>query len=190
MSALNNPVMVLNKMWMPIRVITVKRAFVLAFANRASIVLPDDYSVYDWEKWCKIPPAEGEQSILTATSAVKIPEVIVLLRYDKLHTRGVRLTKRNIFLRDGHICQYTGKQVKASEADIDHIIPKSRGGKSAWDNMVVCSKDVNRRKADRTPEEAGLQLIRKPSKPAATRLLFDPKKGCPASWDKFLSHVR
>jgi len=187
MSVLTRRVLVLNKLWMPIRVVSVKRAFKLLFAERASVVLPSDFSTYSWEAWAKLPVAEGEEGVQTTSSLIKIPEVVVLLKYDKIHKRGVRLTKRNVFIRDKYICQYTGRQVRSSEADIDHIIPKSRGGKNSWDNLVVCSKEINRRKGDRTPDEAGLKLLKKPTKPTYSRLMIDPKMKMPKSWEKFLA---
>lgn len=189
MTFLTKPVLVLNKLWTPIRVITVKRAFKLVFSERASIVLPDDYSVYNWEEWSKIAVPATEDGIQTTRNRIKIPEVIVLLRYDKIHQKGVRLTKKNIFLRDKYICQYTGKQMKGSEADIDHVVPKSKGGKSTWDNLVVCSKEINRLKRDRTPEEAGLTLIKQPAKPSYEKLMVDPKMDIPESWRKFIGHL-
>ena len=190
MSALNKQVLVLNKMWLPIRVIPAYRAMSLVFANKASSVDTDTYYAYNWENWIKEPSAESDVIISTSRGNVKVPEVIVLSHYDKVFKKDVRLTKRNIYIRDGYRCQYTGKKVKESEADIDHIIPRSKGGKNAWDNMVVCSKDINRMKADRTPEQVGLKLIKKPKKPDANRLLIDPKLRIPESWKKFIKGTK
>ena len=186
MGSLKRPVLVLNKLWIPIRVITVQRAFKLIFVDRASIVSPKDYSVYNWDEWIKEDALPGEIGVQTVNRRIKVPEVIVLLKYDKVHRRGVRLTKKNIYLRDKYKCQYTGKQVSHKESDIDHIIPRCKGGKNSWDNMVVCSKDINRIKGDRTPAEAGLKLIRKPTKPTFSHLLIDPMIDVPESWKKFL----
>lgn len=186
MSSLSRPVLVLNKLWMPIRIASVKRCLKLVFADKASIVDPEDYTVYSWEQWAKMDSAGDKYGIQTTSNRIKIPEVIVLSSYDKVFRKDLRLTKRNIYMRDKYRCQYTGKQVSHSEADIDHVIPRSRGGKNSWDNMVVCSKEINRLKANRTPEEAGLTLIKQPSKPETDNLLIDPKLDQPASWAKFI----
>ncbi len=187
MLSLNRPVLVLNKMWVPIRVASVKRCLKLVFADKASIVLPDDYSVHNWEKWITIPSLDEEIGILTTSGKIKILEVIVLLKYDKVYEKGVRLTKRNIYIRDGYKCQYSGQPMGHNDFDIDHVVPRSKGGKNSWENMVVCAKDINRLKGNRTPKEAGLKLIKKPRKPIYQHLMIDPKMRIPESWAKFIN---
>ena len=190
MLVLNRPVLVLNKVWIPIRVVSAKRCLKLVFADKASIVNPDDYSVYDWESWQKIDSSEDDISIKTTSGSVKLPEVMVLLSYDKVFIRRLRLTKKNIYMRDECKCQYTGEYLHGKDADIDHIIPRSKGGKNTWENMVVCSRKINRQKADKTPDEAGLKLIRKPSKPRSEHLFIDPKIDIPVSWEKFIQKAK
>ena len=188
MSVLSRPVLVLNKMWMPIRIATIKRCLNMIFSDKASLVDPTDYSVYSWLEWVELD-TDGDEHVLTTTrSDVKIPEVVVLAKYDKVFTKDLRLTKRNIYIRDKYRCQYTGKQLGFDEANIDHVIPRSRGGRNTWSNMVVCTKEINSKKGDRTPSEAGLKLIRKPVKPSpdAPHRLFDPKFNMPESWKKFI----
>ncbi len=186
MSALNKQILVLNKMWMPIRIIPAYRALTLIFAGKASAI-DINYYAYNWKDWSERKISDNPYgTILTSSDVVEIPEIIVLSRYDKVFRKDTRLTKRNIYIRDGYKCQYTGMRIKESEADIDHVIPRSKGGKNTWENMVVCMKDINRMKADRTPEQAGLMLIKKPSKPNADRLLIDPKIRVPDSWSKFI----
>ena len=101
---------------------------------------------------------------------------------------SIKLTKRNIYIRDKYRCQYTGKQLKFNEANIDHVVPKAKGGKNTWDNLVVCSKDINSIKGDKTNEEAGLKLIKKPTKPSTDSpyKLFDTRFNMPESWSKFI----
>lgn len=186
MSSLNRPVLVLNKMWIPIRIVSVKRCLKLVFADKASIVDPSDYFVYSWEEWVELDSSNDEYGIQTTRARIKAPEVTILLKYDKVHMKNMRLTKRNIYIRDKYRCQYSGKQIGYKDADIDHIIPRSKGGTNSWDNMVVCTKTINRIKANRTPKEAGLTLIREPVKPPHDHLLIDPKLNAPKSWDKFI----
>ncbi len=188
MASLSRPVLVLNKMWIPIRVASVKRCLKLVFADKASLVDPEDYAIYNWGEWTILPCADDEYSISTTRGDVKIPEVIVLLRYDKVYSKDLRLTKKNIYIRDKYKCQYTGKQLSYDEANIDHVIPRARGGKNTWDNLVVCSKEINSIKGDRTNEEAGLKLIKKPVRPSpdGPHRLMDSKFNMPESWGKFL----
>lgn len=187
MDTLKKPVLVLNKIWMPIRVIPSIRAFTLLFAGKACVIDGDEYNVYSWEDWTELPIEEGDDIIHTSHSSVKIPKVIVLSKYDKLPKKGMKLTKRNIFLRDNFTCQYSGKTVSTKNADIDHVQPKSRGGKTNWSNLVVCSKAINRMKANRTPEEAGLKLLKKPSKPEPQVIYVDPRIDMDPYWEKFIT---
>lgn len=196
MTSLNKPVLVLNKNWMRVRVATVKKCLKLIFAEKASFVYIfsnpinidgiDDYSILNWEEWSKLNTEKDKNVIVTTRYNIKVPEVIVLSRYDKIHRRRAQLTKKNIYIRDKYCCQYSGRQLKQDEADIDHINPRSKGGKNSWDNLVVCDKDINRIKGDRTPEEAGLTLIKKPTKPVYSQIMIDPKIKKYKSWDKFL----
>ena len=187
MSVMNKPVMVLNKNWMPIRIVPTYRAITLVFAGKASAINVKDWSVYNWEKWAAKGLSEKPYGIISTSSCdVEIPEIIVLSVYDKVYKKDVKLTKRNIYIRDGYKCQYSGRRLKESEADIDHVTPRSKGGINSWDNMVVCTKEINRMKADRTPEQAGLKLIKKPTKPNTDRMLIDPKINAPESWSKFI----
>lgn len=184
MSVLKEPVLVLNKVWMKIRIITVKRALKLIFADRASIISGPDFQIYKWKEWSELEADPDEKGIQTVYRRIKLPIVITLGKYDKVHRKSMRLTKQNIYRRDKYVCQYTGKRLSAAEADLDHIIPRSQGGRNSWNNLVVCSKEVNRVKADRTPEEAGLRLIKRPQKPTEY-IIVDPKIIENPYWENF-----
>lgn len=187
MGSLNNLVLVLNKVWVPIRVIKLKRAIKLIFSDRASIVNEIDFSVFKWDDWINLSVSKEDVGIETTRGKIKIPEVVILLKYDKIaQNNKMRLTKKNIFFRDNFTCQYSGKKLKKSECDIDHVIPKSKGGKNSWDNMVVCSKEINRKKGNKTIHEAGLRLIRKPFTPKKNNLFFLDKNNIPKSWFNFI----
>lgn len=186
MSVLNNPVLILNNGWTAIRVKNVVSAIKLACRERASIVDTDTYSLYFWEDWAKLEVKPGDIYIQSVNSRVRVPEVVVLTKYHKVPDFDIRLTKRALYLRDRGQCQYTGRRLGKTDYDVDHIVPKSRGGKNTWSNMVLCDKKVNRQKADRTPQEAGLNLIRKPFKPKTSTVMFDPNIKKPESWIKFL----
>ena len=186
MTSLNKPVLVLNKVWMPIRVISAQRAFKLFFAGKASAVDSETFYAYKWGEWLKQPISEDDAVVHSVQYAIKVPEVIVLSKYDKVFRKNVKLTKRNIYIRDKYFCQYSGKRIPSAEADIDHVIPKSQGGINSWENMVVCTKEINRMKGNKTPGQAGLKLIKKPIKPSSDMLLIDPKLNVPDSWSKFI----
>jgi len=187
MSNLNKPVLILNKNWIPIRVKSVRKAFILASRERAAFIDPNDYSVILWDEWIKITPSEGELYIISTNANIKVPEVLILTHYGKLPIQKPKLTKRNIFIRDKYRCQYTGEKVNFKDGDIDHILPRSKNGKNSWNNLVVCSKALNRKKGDKTLKEAGLKLIRKPTVPRFNDLLIDPRMKIPESWRKFVS---
>ena len=102
---------------------------------------------------------ENEEINTTGGKSYMIPKIVVLKRYVKLPDRMYRPNRRNIFLRDNYSCVYCKKQLESNELSVDHILPKSRGGKETWDNLVTACKNCNCLKADRTPEEAGMKLI-------------------------------
>jgi 5-methylcytosine-specific restriction endonuclease McrA len=186
MSLLNRQVLVLNKLWLPIETVPAIDAFGKLWCKKASVVSPKDYCVYDWDSWVEKSIDAEENVVHTGSEKILIPEVIVLSRFDKEFRKTLRLTKKNIYIRDGYVCQYTGKTLKRSEANIDHVVPTTRGGKDSWENMVVCNKDLNGRKGDRTIEEMGLRLIRQPFKPSYDSLVIDPKIKAPESWSNFM----
>lgn len=187
MTFLNDNVLVLNKNWIAIRIRTVKEVIkLLCRIERASIVDINDYSVYSWKKWVNVKVTINDKFIKTSRKKIKVPEVIILNKYDKFTISGLNLTKKNLLIRDNYSCQYTGKKLNEKTADIDHVIPKSRGGKSDWTNLVVSDKKINREKANKTPEEAGFKLLNKPVKPKGRILLIDPKITILNSWKKFI----
>ncbi|HEV2420648.1 MAG TPA: HNH endonuclease [Candidatus Acidoferrales bacterium] len=143
-SLMQAPVLVLNATFEPINVTAVRRALVLMLKGVAQ--------------------AEETQTsnVHSASKAVPVPSVIRLLSYRHIPQQSRALSRKNILLRDRNICQFCGKAFSTSELTLDHVLPRSRGGRSSWENLVACCYECNNRKGDRTPEEAGLQLARKP----------------------------
>jgi hypothetical protein len=188
---IDNLVLVLNGNWTAIRIRTVKDALRLVFAERAVILNNDPQTgvceTYTWEKWLEVPIKDKDIVIQAVNSQVKCPEIVILTKYHKVPTM-TRITKKKIYMRDQGICQYTGKKLKPDELNIDHVIPRSLGGKFSWDNCVCCSKDVNTKKGNRTPDQAGLKLLKRPSKPNAP-ILIDKRKNYPESWKPFMKTV-
>lgn len=143
-SLMQAPVLVLNATFEPINVTAVRRALVLMLKGVAQA-------------------EETQVSQVHSTSkAVPVPSVIRLLSYRHIPQQSRALSRKNILLRDRNICQFCGRTFSTSELTLDHVMPRSRGGRSSWENLVACCYECNNRKGDRTPEEAGLQLARRP----------------------------
>lgn len=161
-------VLVLNRNWQAIDIKTPADAFCMMAAGTATaldIAQGDSMSPTKWPEWLLLPVRDTDNAVLTVHGPVRIPTVLVLARYDKVPKRRPKLSSRGIWDRDGGVCQYTGRKLTRDEGNIDHIMPRSRGGKTSWDNCVLADKRINSRKADRTPEEVGLKLQRKPGTP-------------------------
>lgn len=187
-------VLVLNRNWQAVGVKTPAEAFGMMAAGNATAleIRGDDFmSPVRWEEWLRLPVREDDNSIGTVHGPVRVPTVLVLARFDKVPKRRPKFCAKAIWERDGGICQYTGRKLKPSEGNIDHIVPVSRGGKSTWDNCVLADKKVNSRKGSRLPEEAGLQLLRRPFVPRevpVSQLIRNTHRV--RDWDMFLAGAR
>ena len=163
-----NIVLVLNKHWQAIDTKTPAQAYCMMAADTATALdIADDgtMSPTRWADWMLLPVRERDNAVGTARGTVRVPTVLVLARFAKVPTRRPRFSSRNVWERDGGVCQYTGRKLKPAEGNIDHVVPRSRGGTTTWENCVLAHRDVNSRKADRTPHEAGLRLLRQPARP-------------------------
>jgi 5-methylcytosine-specific restriction endonuclease McrA len=184
---LNEATLVLNKSWIPIDFTTVREALRLIYSDAALAVLPDDYSVHDFKSWADLRVVAGEPHIRTVSLEIKVPEIIVLANYNGIPDRRIVLTRRNLFRRDNCTCQYCGGRLRSEDATIDHVLPRSRGGKSNWINCVIACVPCNARKADRLPLEVGMALRRRPFKPRWSTGVRIPLFRKKVSWDKFVS---
>ncbi len=185
---LQRPTLVLNRNWQPVNVATVARALVLLFNETARVVDPADFQLYTWADWAKLRPRGGEASIRAVRFRLRVPEVIVLADYDRLPTTAVTFSRRNIFKRDRFTCQYCGVQPGSEELTLDHVVPRARGGESRWENCVLACVACNKRKADRTPEQAGMRLRNEPVQPK-WRPLYAAHDVRIESWSKFVSEA-
>ncbi len=143
-SLMQAPVLVLNATFEPINVTAVRRALVLMLKGVAQAE--------------ETHPAE----VHSTSRAVAVPSVIRLLSYRHIPQQSRALSRKNILLRDRNTCQFCGRAFSTSDLTLDHVMPRSRGGRSSWENLVACCYQCNNRKGDRTPEEAGLTLARRP----------------------------
>jgi 5-methylcytosine-specific restriction endonuclease McrA len=197
-SGLDCNVLVLNKHYMAIRIVGAKRAFSLLFRELAEVVSveEDKYSNYDFQSWCDISELkrsfepDGQDWVSTVNFHVAVPRIIRLLFYDRLPRSEVKLNRRNIFARDRNRCQYCGKKYPTSELSLDHVIPRSMGGKSVWTNMVCACTDCNVKKGGRTPKQAQLTLTQKPVRPKRNPLVHvHLGHQRYQSWKQFLDHA-
>jgi len=181
---LGEPTLVLNRSWLAITTTTVRRALSLVFQESAHIICPRTYEVHDFTSWLS-QEVNGDPFIRTVRMRVRMPEVIVLRSYDGLPARSVPFGRRNLYRRDAYTCQYCGRRPGAADLTIDHVLPRSRGGKTSWENCVLACVDCNKRKANRPPEEAGMRLQRPPATPQWS---WDVELGQSrrASWESFL----
>jgi 5-methylcytosine-specific restriction endonuclease McrA len=208
---LQRPTLVLNRNWQAVNVATVARALVLVWNGSARVVDPNDYQLYTWADWSAQRPRAGDPFIQAVRFRLRVPEVIALSGYDRLPRGAVTFSRRNIFKRDHNTCQYCGCQAGKKgtgpicrngpegaahkldlspfcELTIDHVLPRSQGGVSSWDNCVLACVACNKRKADRTPEQARMRLRKKPVRPAWKPLYAEHGMRI-ASWSKFVSEA-
>lgn len=166
-------VLVLNRNWQAINIRTPADAFCQMATNAATgldIELGDDARAealrpVTWNEWLTLPVRDGDNAVQTIRGAIRVPTVIVAVNFAKVPKRRPKLCARTIRERDGNRCQYTGRLLHPDEGNLDHVVPRSRGGTDTWENLVWSAKEVNQRKADRLPHEAGLKLLTVPRAP-------------------------
>jgi 5-methylcytosine-specific restriction endonuclease McrA len=185
---LQRPTLILNRNWQPVNVATVARALVLLWNESARVVDPADYQLYTWADWAKLAPKAGEAFIRGVRLRLRVPEVVALTEYDRLPNAHVTFSRRNIFKRDHYTCQYCGAQPGSEDLTLDHVLPRSQGGVSSWENCVLACMGCNKRKADRTPEQARMKLRKQPVRPTWKPLYADHEVRI-ASWAKFVSEA-
>ncbi len=118
-----------------------------------------------WDEWITLPIRDGDNAVRTVRGAIRVPTVIVAVNFARVPKKRPKLCARTIRERDGNRCQYTGALLRPDEGSLDHVVPRSRGGPDTWENIVWSSKQVNTRKGNRLPHEAGLKLLKAPRAP-------------------------
>ncbi len=170
-AVLEQPVLVLNRLWQAVNVIGAKRAFALLARGHAHVVHhhEEDFRVFSMMDWIDFsrsnPPLEEMQTVHTPNRVIRLPRVILLSFFDKLPCKELKLTRNNGVERDKNQCQYCSKVFPREELNLDHVIPRHYGGKTTWENIVCSCIKCNSRKANKLPHEAHMRLIRKPVKP-------------------------
>ena len=163
-----NIVLVLNRNWQAINIRTPQEAFCQMATNVATALDIQGEShirPVQWDEWITLPIRDGDNAVRTARSIIRVPTVIVAVNFAKVPKKRPKLCARTIRERDSNRCQYTGRLLHPEEGSLDHVVPRSRGGADTWENLVWAAKDVNQRKADRLPHEAGLRLLAVPRAP-------------------------
>ncbi len=184
-------VLVLNRNWQAINVRTPQEAFCMMATNVATgleIGGESHIRPVTWEEWITLPIRDQDQAVHTVRGAIRVPTVVVAVNFAKVPKKRPKLSARSIRERDGNRCQYTGRVLHPEEGSLDHVVPRSRGGKDAWENLVWAAKEVNQKKADRLPHEAGLKLLsvpRAPKEMPVTALIRNSHRI--ADWELFVA---
>ncbi|MEE2886898.1 MAG: HNH endonuclease [Planctomycetota bacterium] len=184
---LSQPTLVLNKGWFAIDTTSVRNALGLLFSGAAKAVRPENYEMHCFDSWADLTVPAEEPCVRTVSLRIRVPEVIVLTRYDRIPACHVPFSRRNLYRRDKYTCQYCGGRPGSRELSIDHMMPLSRGGRSDWTNCVLACTSCNHRKANRTPREAHMKIQKTPVAPNWTPLLEVPIARVKQSWEKFVS---
>ncbi|HYR56030.1 MAG TPA: HNH endonuclease [Myxococcaceae bacterium] len=163
---LNTSVLVLNRLYQPVHVTSVRRAFSLLYQGIARAI-DDQYKLYEFSDWAALSAAEYD-SVATISRRIRVPRVLVLSAYEHLPKGRVRFSRLNIYSRDGDTCQYCGRKLPRSELNLDHVVPRSQGGKTSWENVVCSCVPCNLRKGGCTPEQAKMRLMKRPLRPRWT----------------------
>lgn len=185
---LDLPVLLVNRHFSPVCVAPVRRSIVLLYSGAAR-ALDEHGEGHDFERWKDLPVRGADDSIALVNGALRAPRVLHLVRYERQPRVAVRLTRKNLMLRDQHQCQYCARRLAARDLNVDHVHPRSRGGRDAWENLVTSCRACNLKKGQRTPEEANMRLLREPRMPRWTTsahiLMLQPEPF--EEWSPFLA---
>ncbi|MEM9586248.1 MAG: HNH endonuclease [Planctomycetota bacterium] len=181
-SVLDSNVLVLNRFYMAIRVVNVRRALTLLYRDCAEVIANENgqFISYDFDSWCELSrltsldKQPGEEYIQAVGFELQVPRIARLTRFDRMPMQTVRFNRKNLFARDDHRCQYCGKSEPTHKLSLDHVVPRSLGGPTTWENIVCSCLRCNSRKGGRTPEQAGMKLLTDPAKPRFNPLMIQP----------------
>lgn len=187
---LDRATLVLNRSWRPVHVTTVRRALCMVFRDAARIVEPGSLTTFTFTEWLDQPVADESTAIRSPSVRLAAPEVVLLLHYDRVPCHEAPFTRRNLFLRDEFTCQYCGRKCSSDHLSVDHVLPRSRGGTTSWENCVLACVGCNARKADRTIKEVGFRLLRPPVRPRWTPYLNLRPNQRMDSWSQFAPEAR
>jgi len=199
----------LNSNWQPIGYRTVKDAIINLCGSQSNgkptaLALDIDYGLDEngnpdynyaksmnpipWSVWMTLPVRDWDLAIHTPTMKIRVPTVIIAINFSKMPIKAFRgkPSKEAIYNRDNGIDQYTGKKIDRNTATVDHVIPRSKGGADTWENLVLCSKQINSKKGNKFNDEVGLKLLKKPSAPLPMPVSSLIKEAKHQDWKHFL----
>jgi 5-methylcytosine-specific restriction endonuclease McrA len=179
-SALSCSVLVLNRLYMAVHIVNVRRAIGLLCRELSEVIHLEEgkFATYSFESWREMSElwADNKQShqdwIRSVNFEIQAPRVIRLLTYDRLPKQKLSLSRHNVLARDGHLCQYCGRHFPTHLLSIDHVVPRSRGGATTWENVVCACLSCNAKKGGRTPHEARMKLVQPPVRPKRNPMLL------------------
>jgi len=184
---LDTGVLVLNRVYQPVHITSVRRAFSLLYQGAARAI-DEEFKLFDFESWSALSAASHHDAIGAVGRRIRVPRVIVLIAYERMPKTRVRFSRFNIYARDENTCQYCGVRLPRADLNLDHVIPRSRGGATSWENVVCSCVPCNLRKGGRSPEEAGLRLLRAPFRPRWTPMFRSAtRRAFYREWRPFLS---
>lgn len=186
------PVLVLNRFWQPVHTCSVRRALHLLCLGHAQVIQVEGeqkFTTHDLGSWIGYSgDSMGEEMIHSVRVALRVPKIIVLAIYDRLPRLDVKFTRRNVFLRDKFTCQYCAKVLQENLLNLDHVIPRDKGGKTTWENIVTSCVKCNTRKANKLPQDANMHPLAKPFAPRWRPLYGLQENGLgDESWEYFLN---
>jgi 5-methylcytosine-specific restriction endonuclease McrA len=191
---LTGDVLVLNTKFYAVDITNWRRALTLLYTDHAQVV-DEEYRTYSFDDWRDLSHMMKSHSggfVTTPRFRIAIPDVIALRFYDRLPMKEVKFTRRNIYEHYRHRCCYCGKHLPTTELNLDHVIPRSRGGGTDWANIVTSCIPCNLKKGDHLPKEAGMKLLIAPSKPkwrGPSSLVFQANFKMRSSWQRFIDNM-
>ena len=190
-SVLDHPVLVLNRYWQPVHTCSVRRSLHLLCTGHAEIVQVEGeerFKTHDLASWVRYSAQfGGAEMIHGARIAILVPKIVVLAMYDRLPRLEVKFSRRNVFLRDKFTCQYCAKTLPETQLNLDHVMPRDKGGRTTWENIVTSCFRCNTRKANKLPQEADMHPLHKPVAPRWKPLFGIRENGLgDVSWAHFI----
>lgn len=186
---LNTKVLVLNRSYLPVHVTSVKRAFALLYQGVARAV-DEQYRTFDFASWRELALELHHERVGVVGGFIRVPRVLLLIAYERVPKRHVRFSRFNIYARDGNGCQYCGRRFARTELNLDHVIPRSRGGPHTWENIVASCRRCNARKENRMPQEVGLKLRSHPAPPREDLWIVMAVGEVYPAWEPYLNGAR
>ena len=163
--------LVLNRLWQAVNVVGIERAFSLLALEHAQVIYAEDgsFRVFDGAGWFAfskdLETAPGSRVIRTVSQQVVVPTVLLLRGYDRMLMQEMKFNRQNLLERDDFRCQYCGKNFPVKELNMDHVVPRDRGGGTSWENVAISCIKCNSKKSNRSPKEAGMRLLKEPKRP-------------------------